>query len=261
MEKAVLITGATGGIGYELAELFASEHNHLVLVARNEQRLLEIKDHFENKYRIIVHILAKDLAEKDAAVDIYHAVAKQNITVDILVNNAGFGDYGEFYAADWQKQYEMIQVNIVALMQMTRLFVPLMIKEGNGKILNMASTAAFQPGPFMSVYYASKAYVLSFSEALSQELAETGVTVTVLCPGPTKTGFEDRASLGQSKLFRTLKVADSKSVARFGYKQLLKGAVVAVHGRQNKWIIAALRIAPRSLVRRIMYRLQNRIDK
>lgn len=258
MQKTVLITGATGGIGYELAKIFANEKYNLVIVARNKEHLIHIKENLERKHKIRVFIIAKDLTEKDASDEIFNTVTHHNIDINILVNNAGFGDFGEFCNAEWQKQYEMIQVNIVAMIHMTKLFLKPMIEKGTGKILNTASIAAFQPGPLMSVYYASKAFVLSFSEALSKELINTGVTVTALCPGPTKTGFEEKASLSQSKLFKTLKVADSYAVAKFGYKELMKGTPVAVHGMLNKLLVIGSRIAPRSLVREIVYRLQSK---
>ncbi|MEK3687040.1 SDR family NAD(P)-dependent oxidoreductase [Paenibacillus sp. FSL R10-2736] len=256
MKQTVLITGATGGIGYELAEVFAENNNNLVLIARNQTRLLEIKQLFEKKYKIKVFILGKDLSEKDAAVEIYQTIKQQKITVNVLVNNAGFGDFGEFHKTDWQKQYEMVQVNIIALMQLTRLFVPEMISLNHGKIMNVASTAAFPPGPWMSVYYASKAFVLSFSESIAQELKHTEVAVTVLCPGPTETGFVEKADLNDSKLFKSNNIADAKSVAVYGYKKLNKKVIIAIPGLGNKITAWGQRFVPRSLVRKIMYKKQ-----
>lgn len=261
MNKNVLITGASGGIGYELAKIFAEEGCNLVLVARSEDKLMKIKKQLERQYEILIELIIKDLSVKDAAEDIYNILLRNNVDVDILVNNAGFGDFGDFAHADWDKQYSMIQVNIAALIHMTRLFLKPMVERGYGKILNLSSTAAFQPGPFMSIYYASKAFVLSFSESLSKELDGSGVTVTALCPGPTQTGFVDAASLENSKLFKTIKVSNVEDVAIFGYKALMNGKTVAIHGFTNKLLAFGVRLIPRSLVREIMYGLQKKVKK
>jgi short-subunit dehydrogenase len=261
LNKNVLITGASGGIGYELAKIFAEEGCNLVLVARSEDKLMKIKKQLERQYEILIELIIKDLSVKDAAEDIYNILLRNNVDVDILVNNAGFGDFGDFAHADWDKQYSMIQVNIAALIHMTRLFLKPMVERGYGKILNLSSTAAFQPGPFMSIYYASKAFVLSFSESLSKELDGSGVTVTALCPGPTQTGFVDAASLENSKLFKTIKVSNVEDVAIFGYKALMNGKTVAIHGFTNKLLAFGVRLIPRSLVREIMYGLQKKVKK
>lgn len=256
MKSTVLITGASSGIGYEFAKIFAKKHYNLVIVARSKGKLLQIKKEFEYKYKISVTVIVKDLSEKDAAYDVFDALQDKGIHVEILINNAGFGDFGKFVDCDWNKQYEMVQVNIIAMMQMTKCFMKPMIREGHGKILNLSSTAAFQPGPYMSNYYAGKAFVLSFTEAISMELKGTGVTIMALCPGPTRTGFESVATLGKSKLFRTLKVAKASEVAKFGYKRLWKGKTVAVHGIQNKALSLGIKVTPRKLIRTIMCHLQ-----
>lgn len=256
MKKTALITGASGGLGLEFAKIFAKKGYNLVLVARNERKLLKLKRKLEKACHIRAAVFPKDLSEKDAAKDVYNFTLKQKIRVDVLVNNAGFGDFGMFSDSDWQKQYEMLQVNITALMQLTHCYLKQMTERGSGRILNVASVAAFEPGPLMSVYYATKACVLSFTEALSVELEGTGVTVTALCPGPTKTGFEDRASLGESGLFKNLKSQSAKRVARFGYRKLIRGKVIAVPGMQNKLTAAAVRVAPRKAVRKIVYQIQ-----
>ncbi len=260
MNKSVL-TGASGGIGYELAKIFAEEGCNLVLVARSEDKLMKIKKQLERQYGILIELIIKDLSVEDAAEDIYNILLRNNVDVDILVNNAGFGDFGDFAHADWNKQYSMIQVNIAALIHMTRLFLKPMVERGYGKILNLSSTAAFQLGPFMSIYYASKAFVLSFSESLSKELDGSGITVTALCPGPTQTGFVDAASLENSKLFKAIKVSNVEDVAIFGYKALMNGKTVAIHGFTNKLLAFGVRLIPRSLVREIMYGLQKKVKK
>lgn len=254
--QTALITGASGGIGLALTRIFAKEGYDLILVARSEGKLFGLKNELETNYGNRVWVCAADLAEKDAAYDVYNFTLEHEICVDVLVNNAGFGDFGAFAECQWQKQYEMVQVNIGALMQLTRCFLPSMIERENGKILNMSSVAAFQPGPMMSVYYASKAFVLSFNEALSVELRNSGVTVTALCPGPTKTGFEAAADAETSGLFKHLKNATAEAVAAYGYDNLMHGKVVAVPGAQNKLVALAGRLFSRKVVRRFVYYLQ-----
>ena len=259
MKRTVLITGASKGIGRALAELFAKEGYNLILVARSKQLLDEIKIKLEAQYDTNVEVVIKDLSQDNAAEYIYSETSLKNINVDILVNNAGFGDFGEFHNSNWDKQRMMVQVNVLSLMNMTRLFIKPMIERGYGKILNVASIAAFQPGgPLMAVYYATKAFVLSFTEALSKELEGTGVTVTALCPGPTKTDFEQAASMTDSRLFNTLKVAAAEEVAIHAYKGLLKGNPVVVHGFINKLLVFGIRFVPRNIVRRVVYIIQNK---
>ena len=205
MEKNfALVTGASGGMGLEFARLLAKDNYNLLLIARSENKLKSIASELEIQYAIKVLIQAKDLSHPSAADEIFEFTRQNNLIVDVLINNAGFGNFGFFTETAIQKEIEMIDLNIKALTMMTKLFVKEMVARGKGKILNIASTAAFQPGPLMAVYYASKAYVLSFSEALSNELQGTGVTVTTLCPGPTQTGFEKAASLQESGLFKTM---------------------------------------------------------
>jgi hypothetical protein len=183
---------------------------------------------------------------------------KNNIEINILVNNAGFGDYGWFSESDLIKNHEMVQVNIDALTQLTRFFLPDMIKRKEGKILNTASTAAFQPGPLMTVYYATKAYVLSFSEGLAEEVADKGITVTALCPGPTESNFQNNAHLGESKLIKGKKIATSKEVAEFGYHALMKGKRVAVHGTMNRFMAFSTRFAPRKFITKTVKNMQEK---
>ena len=256
MKQTALITGASGGIGLELARVFARERYNLVLVARNEARLSALGRELADAYGVTALACAADLSERDAAAAVYAFTRDRGVAVDVLVNNAGFGDFGPFLDAEWEKQYEMVQVNITALMQLTRLYLPEMTARGSGRILNIASTAAFQPGPLMSVYYASKAFVLSFSEALSVELKGTGVAVTTVCPGPTTTGFSERANLGASGLFAHLKNATAAEVAEFAYRALSRGRVVAVHGLGNRLLVFGSKHSPRRWVREVAWRIQ-----
>jgi short-subunit dehydrogenase len=258
MSKTVLITGASGGIGLELAEIFAREGYDMVLVARSEQKLAAAKKRLEEKYQIAVEVMVKDLVIKDAAQEIFTALSDSGKHIDVLVNNAGAGDFGEFADAEWERQYNMIQLNVTALMQMTKLFLNPMLERKEGKILNVASIAAFQPGPLMSVYHATKAAVLYFSEALATELEGSGVTVTTLCPGPTETGFVAAASMENSQLFENFKVSGPESVAAFGYKALMKGKPMVVHGFFNRLAVFSVRLAPRSMVRKTSYKMYER---
>jgi short-subunit dehydrogenase len=246
--KTVLITGASGGIGLELARIFASKGCNLVIVSRNLIELSKLKNEINEKYKVYVEEIEKDLSVPGAAKQVYDEIKSLNFDIDYLVNNAGFGDFGFFHKSDWEKQERMINLNMLALTQLTWLYLPDMIKRGSGKIMNVASTAAFQPGPLMSVYYASKAYVLFFSEAIANELEGTGVTVTALCPGPTKSGFQKAAKMEESKLVKGKNIPDSKTVAEYGYKAMMKGKRVAIHGVLNKELAFFSRRAPKKFV-------------
>ncbi|MDF9867317.1 short-subunit dehydrogenase [Bacilli bacterium PM5-3] len=256
MNETALITGASNGIGYELSLIMASENYNLVLVARSEDKLNELKKLLENNYNIKVKVIAKDLSNQNAPLEIYEQLKEDNCKIDILVNNAGFGDHSAFYNTDWNKQNEMINLNILSLTYLTRLLLPSMIGRKSGKILNLASIASFQPGPYMSVYYASKSYVLSFSEALACELANSEVSVSAVCPGPTKTNFANAAGEGTKKLFSLMKNDTAKDVARFTYNSMMKNKVVAIYGMKNKILIFCERFLPRRLIRGIVARLQ-----
>lgn len=249
-----LVSGASGGLGAEISRVLAREGFDLLLVARNEQKLQSIKDELETAHGITAQTFPCDLARENAVLDLYDYVLGRGMRIDALVNNAGFGDSGAFHEADWSRQRDMVQVNIVAMMQLTRLFVPHMVERGVGMVLNLSSVAAFSAGPYMSVYYATKAYVLSFSEALHEELAGTGVTVTALCPGPTATGFEASASMGSgSTMFR--RAADPADVARDGYAAMKKGKAVCLQGAFTKAMAFGSRLVPRSVARRIAMRM------
>ncbi len=253
-----LITGASSGIGYELARVFAKNNHHLILVARSTAKLEQLKLHIEKKFSVVAHVISLDLSKADAAEKLFAEVQSKNLQVDILVNNAGFGDHSLFLTSDKTKIEEMIQLNILTLTKLTRLFLPEMVKNKHGKILNVASTAAFQPGPLMTVYYATKAYVLSFSEGLYEELQGTGVSSTALCPGPTESGFQSTANISGIALVETLKLPTSLDVAEYGYKAMMAGRAVAIHGMLNSMMVASSAFMPRSIVRKLVKRLQEK---
>lgn len=255
METAV-ITGASSGIGLDLAKLFAQDHSNLVLIARNEPALRELADHLTRAHEISVKVIPKDLAAPSAPEEIYAEMQKESIKVDVLVNNAGFGTHGFFAQTDLAKELEQMQVNMVALTHLTKLFLREMIKNGTGKILNVASTAGFQPGPLMSVYYATKAYVISFSEALANELSGSGVTVTCLCPGPTRTDFQRRAYMQESRI-GTQRLMDSETVARIGYAGMREGKTLIIPGWDNKLLAYGSRFGPRNWVTAIVRKLNS----
>jgi len=249
--RTALVTGASGGIGLEIAKVLAREGFNLVLVARNRDALEAAAGQIEGKHTVSVHVFAADLRRREAPESIFEFLRNESIAVDALVNNAGFGVGGEFAETELTRELEMIQVNVAALTHLTKLFLPAMVKRKAGRILNVASTAAFQPGPLMAVYYATKAYVLSFSEALAEELRNSGVTVTALCPGPTRTQFADVAQIGSSRLFSAFGVAAAADVAEFGVSAMLHGRRVAIPGIKNKLVAQANRFAPRALSARV----------
>jgi len=249
MSKTALVTGASSGIGLELAKLFAGNGNHVVLVARNREALEALASDLQNRHGITATVLPADLAVPSAPPEIYRELRDRGIRIDYLVNNAGFGTQNAFAETDSAVTMEMIQVNIAALTHLTALFLNDMLAQKSGRILNVASTAAFQPGPWMAVYYATKAYVLSFSEALDAELKSTGVTVTTLCPGPTPTGFQGRAGSGETRLMKSkfVRVMSAEAVARAGYESLLRGERVVIPGFGNRVLAIGARIGPRSI--------------
>jgi short-subunit dehydrogenase len=246
--QTALITGASGGIGYELAKLFARDHYNLVLVARSTAKLSEVAAALQSQFAVTVKTVALDLAALPAAKFLFEQLQREGVAVDVLVNNAGFGGFGEFAGMPEEEILGQIQLNITALTHLSRLFLPSMLARRSGKIMNVASTAAFQPGPLMAVYYATKAYVLSFSEALANEVAGSGVVVSCFCPGATDTGFAKRAGTEDSRLFRKLRPMSAEVVARDGYRGLMAGRTLVISGVQN-WLVAeSVRFAPRKMV-------------
>lgn len=255
MKGTALITGASGGLGEEFARLCAADGMNVILVARSEEKLRTLARELEATYGITARVIAIDLAASDGVDDLVRAVDRTTTPVTFLINNAGFGAYGLFAGSDYADQAGIVDLNISALTRLTHRLLPGMIERHHGRILNVASTAAFQPGPLMAVYYASKAYVLNFSLALSNELMGTGVTVTCLCPGPTKTGFESRAGLAKSKLFKH-GTMDAQTVAYAGYRACLQGRSLIITGILNKLGTFGTRFIPRMTAATIARRVQ-----
>jgi short-subunit dehydrogenase len=254
MKNYALISGASEGLGNEFAEILAADGYNLLLTARNSLRLRRIQERLTARYRVKVKIVALDLSRPDAPEEIFEYSIKNGITIDLLINNAGFGNYGYFADTDIETEISMINLNIGALTKMCKLFLPAMIGRGFGRIMNVASTASFFPGPKMSVYYATKSYVLSFSESLNAELKKHNISVTAFCPGPTATRFMERANITNSRLFNNplMRVMSAREAAEYGYRALLKGKAVAVPGLMNKLLTLSPRFFPKSIIRLIM---------
>jgi short-subunit dehydrogenase len=246
----VLITGASSGIGRELARLFAGDGSDLVLVARSEDRLRELAAGLTAEFGVEAQVLAADLTRPGSAAEIAETLSRQGIAVDVLVNNAGFGGHGQVATIGAAGQAEMIEVNVTALTRLTALFLPGMLERRHGAVLNVASTAAFQPGPNQAVYCATKAYVLSFTEALAEEVRGSGVRVTCLAPGATETEFAGRAGMAGTRAFK-LGVMGAGPVARAGHEGLRQGKTLVVPGLRNRAMAFAVRLSPRALVTRI----------
>jgi hypothetical protein len=258
--QTALVTGASGGLGLEFARRLAQDRFNLVLVARSKDKLEALADELRRAHGVAARVIAQDLALPNAPEEIYAVLHSDEVEVEVLVNNAGFASYGFFNELDKDWELAMVQVNVVALTHLTKLFLRGMVERGRGRILNMASTAAFQPGPMMAVYYATKAYVLSFSEALANELQGTGVTVTALCPGPTETGFQSRAQMEDSRLLTT-GLMGAKQVVEIGYRGMLEGKTVVVPGLRNYLFSLAPRLVPRDMAARFVRRLQERVGR
>lgn len=258
--STVLVTGASGGIGAELAREYAGHGHPLVLVARSKGTLDSFAEELRKAHRVEVRTIALDLAAPGAVERLVAELDAARVQVEVLVNNAGFALYGAFAETDWAKESEMIQLNVVTLTALTKKLLPGMVTRRRGRILNVASTAGFLPGPLMAVYYATKAFVLSFSEALAEEVRGTGVTVTALCPGPTRTGFQARASMEGSKLVSGKRLPDAAEVARAGYEGAERGAAVVIPGLENRFQVGLVRFLPRSMVSRIVHKAQERVQ-
>ena len=248
--SVVLITGATTGIGYELSKLYSRDGKNLVLVARNEEMLEKVKEEL-SLYKVKVYTIALDLAGDNSCEKILDFVNKKNLTVDILINNAGIGTFGYVKETDIEKELNLIDVNIRALTELTKLFLPSMISNGEGAIMNVSSTAAFCAGPKMANYYASKAYVLNFTEALHEELKGNNIKVSCLCPGPIKTGFQEKAGIKKSEKIKN-SLMSAKSVANIAYKQFNKGKLIIIPGFRNKILVFLNKLIPRKLSRKII---------
>jgi len=247
MKNTALITGASSGIGLELAKIHASKGGDLVLVARSTDKLEALKTEFEHQYKIQVLVISKDLSQRDAVKEVYDETTRRGIQIDYLINNAGFGDFGHFAETHWDKEEQMIGLNMTTLTHFTKLYLQDMIKRNRGKIMNVASTASFQPGPTMAVYCATKAYVLSFSEAVNNEVSDKGISITTLCPGATDTHFKSAAGMESSKLFKNKHLPTAHEVAKYGYAAMLKGKPVAIHGTLNFILANSVRFIPRFL--------------
>jgi len=247
-----LVTGATSGLGLEFATLLGRDRNDVVLVARTRERLEVVARGLSEEFGVLAIVIECDLSKPGAVRDLLRELEERRIAVDVLVNNAGFGVYGTFASTPVEDELRMIEVNVAAVTALAKGVLPGMLDRGWGRILNVASTAAFQPGPLMAVYYATKAYVLSFTEALAEELSGSGVTVTALCPGPTETGFAAASNMESSRLFRTFRPMSSAKVAAYGYRALQKGKRVAVPGVRNRLMTQSLRVSPRNLVTKVV---------
>ena len=253
-QKTALVTGASAGIGRELARLAAKDGHDLVLVARRRDRLAELSAELTAAHGVQVTLIDTDLSDHAAPAAIAERLRTEGKAVDFLINNAGFGTCGPFAQAVLDREVEMIHLNIRALVQLTHAFLPGMVARRSGRILNVASVAGFVPGPYMATYYASKAFVLSFTEALACELSGSGVTITASCPGPTKTEFSEVAGNARTQLFSN-SVAQAAPVALHAYRAMMAGQVVAIPGLLNKLIAQSTRISPRSWLRAIAARL------
>ena len=249
MNQTALITGASGGIGWEIAKLLGERGYNLIVVARSKDKLMEFKKLFA-KHSITIDVIPMDLTEPDAAKKLFIKTTELERSVDVLVNNAGFGASGDFDKIAYERQMEMIQLNITTLTALCHFYLPSMKQKQSGHIINIASTAAFQAGPFMGVYFATKAYVLSFTEALAEELKGSGVYATAICPGPTTSGFQAAADMVHAKLFNK-KLPSSLEVAQFTIDAMERKKVVAVHGTLNNALVLTGKLSPRALTRKI----------
>ncbi len=245
-----LVTGASSGLGVDFARQLAERGHDLILVARNAERMEVLAAELSEKYKVRCHVIPQDLSRAGSARELVVKLSAMKLDVDILINNAGYGVGGEFVQSDFSEMAGMLQLNMNTLAELTHLLLPPMLERKQGRILNVASTAAFQAGPWMAGYYASKAFVLSFTEALAVELEDSGVSITALCPGPTKTEFFDRARMQGSRL-KDLVMADSDRCARNGLDAMFRGQVLIVDGLLNQVSVLSTKLLPRSMTRRV----------
>ena len=249
--KTALITGASSGIGMALAHQFAQDGYQLVLAARGVAKMQALADELQRKFKVAVTVIGADLETNDGAARLHADIKARGIVLSALANNAGYGAFGEFKDSALTSELAMMQLNMNTVVVLTKLFLPDLLAT-RGKILNTASTAAFQPGPYMAVYYATKSFVLSFSEAIASELEDTGVTVTALCPGPTASGFQDKADLGNSALIKGKKLPTSEEVAALGYRAMQRGQRVYIPGFVNWAMAQSMRFTPRNLATKVV---------
>jgi uncharacterized protein len=249
--KIALITGASSGIGKALAENFAQDSYDVILAARSVSKMESQAADLKKRYNITATVIAADLESNEGAANLYREIKNSGFILSALANNAGYGNFGEFKDSTLQSELAMMQINMSTIVVLTKLFMPDLLAT-NGKIINTASTAAFQPGPYMAVYYATKAFVLSFSEAIAAELEGTGVTVTALCPGPTASGFQDKADMHASALVKNKNLPTAEEVAALGYRAMQRGQRVYIPGVANWLMVQSLRFTPRSLVTKIV---------
>jgi short-subunit dehydrogenase len=249
--KTALITGASSGIGMALAHQFAQDGYQLVLAARGVAKMQALADELQRKFKVAVTVIGADLQTNDGAAQLHADIKARGIVLNVLANNAGYGAFGEFKDSALTSELAMMQLNMNTVVVLTKLFLPDLLAT-RGKILNTASTAAFQPGPYMAVYYATKSFVLSFSEAIASELEDTGVTVTALCPGPTASGFQDKADLGNSALIKGKKLPTSEEVAALGYRAMQRGQRVYIPGFVNWAMAQSMRFTPRNLATKVV---------
>jgi len=254
--KTALVTGAASGLGFEVSLLLAKDKYHLILIDIDSEKLEQAKENILKSYQTKITLMVKDLSLENIAQDIYNDIG--DTAIDVLINNAGFGLFGPFYDTNWERESKMLHLHILTATHIIKLILPDMVNRGSGKILNMSSLAAFQPGPLMAIYYASKAYLLSFSQAISNELKGTGVSVTVLCPGPTETSFQEVVSEGCGENKIGFNMSCAKDVAAYGYKAMHKGRVVAIPGVFNKFLSILPRMLTRNRTTKIVRKIQDK---
>ena len=248
--RYTLITGASTGIGYELSKLFAKDKHNLILVSRNKIKLQSVKNELL-KYNIDIKILGLDLASSEDIKSLFSYIEINKLNVNILVNNAGIGTFGDFNDIEWEKEEALIDINIKALTQLTKYFLPKIVECKNGGILNVASTAAFCSGPRMAAYYASKAYVLNLTEAIYEEYKDNGIKISCLCPGPVKTSFQGKAGIKKSEAAKKY-LMDAEEVAKICYKDFNRGRLIIIPGMKNKLLVMGNKLLPRSISRKII---------
>lgn len=254
MDKSCLITGAAAGLGYEFSKLAIADDYDLILIDVDTEKLVAVKSELEKSNSKKVTIISKDLCKPNSADEIYAEIKHEN--VEMLINNAGFGVFGEFSKTDWQREENMMNLHMLTSTHLTKLVIKDMVSAKKGKILNVSSLAAFQPGPLMAIYYASKSFLLSFTEAVAREIRGSGVSISVLCPGPTKTNFQSTVSENTSENKIAMNMASVKEVASCGYKAFKKGKIVIIPGLMNQFLAFLPRILPRNMAASIVYKIQ-----